>query len=221
MNGTNINEATRKLLMEDLTEGGSTRRKPEKVDWLIRKADAMERLLAGTGITVDVILDSGFNSLAFVALTGDSIQIRDSRAFELIEDGTSYANVFSDENRNLVLELGYTHMTLEDYGENFGQGQARDCRSGQAPDFSSEKSQATDQEDDCIKFLETLKNELHDAACVINKNKGIVEAAFTVTDELSIGHDSRFWSLLPQLDSLNIRRERGQDITLALRIKPF
>ena len=68
---------------------------------------------------------------------------------------------------------------------------------------------------------ESLKNELSEAACVINKNKGIVEAAFTFTDELSIGHDSRFWSLLPQLNSLNIRRERGQDITLALRIKPF
>lgn len=119
MKDDHIGKSFEDLLRMDMPESGMTKRDPKKVDALISRADELECLLEDYDINVDLILHTGFNTLAFIALSGDQIDIYDRRTLDLIREGTSYANVYHDDNRELTFELGYADLSqLIKEGEN-------------------------------------------------------------------------------------------------------
>lgn len=184
------------LFRQDFTGEGITKRSARKVDWLIQKADEIESLLTDTDIQVDVILDTGFNSLSFLSLTGPMIEILDKRIMKLIREGTSYINIFRDEDRGIAMELGFAHMSVDGFdreGEHHMQ----------------EYSSMTAEE--LVRYLSVFQYELKDAACDFYDQEGSIEAVFTFREDISIRNVSAFWILLGQISSLKICQAPGDD----------
>ena len=105
-------ESLEKFLKKDLTEGGITKRDPDKVKQLEQKCDDLRTFFAeqGADVTVELTLNSGFNSLAFISVQGKSIHMFDKRIVDSIREGASYANIILADPGKIVFELGYTGL---------------------------------------------------------------------------------------------------------------
>ncbi len=105
-----INKRTDELLKIDLSSSGITKRNPDKIRSLKEKEKEIKKYFNGLNINVKLILDTGFNSLGFIRISGDSIHIYDRVFFDIIKDDLSYVNVFY-ENDDVVFEIGYARLT--------------------------------------------------------------------------------------------------------------
>lgn len=106
-----FDEETDELLRRDLTSRGITKRNPAAVRLVEEKAEALKEYFKDTDVNVELKLNTGFNSLAFIKISGKAIHIYDKQVLDLIRKDQSYANVFREENGDVMFELAYARLT--------------------------------------------------------------------------------------------------------------
>ena len=99
------------LLRMDMTGSGQTKRNPAKVKVLEEKVEKLKEYFKGTDVKVKLILDTGFNTLAFISIKGKSIDINNKEILKLIKENASYANIILDNPMYVEFELGYADLS--------------------------------------------------------------------------------------------------------------
>lgn len=102
------------LLKLDMQSGGITKRNENKVMILKLLAEKLQEYFSDEDVKVRLNLNTGFNSLAFLSISGKSVSIDNKAIFKVFRDGASYLDIIADEDKPGIIELlfGFTDLSL-------------------------------------------------------------------------------------------------------------
>lgn len=105
-----IKKEVEDLLKLDLSEGGITQRNPDMVALITKQCGILKEYFEGTGVNVKLILNTGFNSLGFIRISGKSIHVLDKDILWVMQNKSAYVNIMIEDDDKVVFELAYTDL---------------------------------------------------------------------------------------------------------------
>lgn len=98
------------ILKMDLTDSGITKRNPVKLEKLKAKAAELRKYFKPSGTEVKLIINTGFNSLGFISISGKSIHVFDKEIMQMIKEDAAYVNIIFDDPERITFEIGYVNL---------------------------------------------------------------------------------------------------------------